>query len=64
MSEFDVGLSKHKALYIPFPQAVLNKYVTDKRGCPPCRFACPTEAITSTNFTTEQIMAEIEGVLV
>ena len=51
-------------LYIPLPQAMLNKYVTDKRGCPPCRLACPARAITSNNFSTEQIMAEIEGVLV
>ena len=40
-SEFEEGLSKRKAIYIPFPQAVPNKYVVDKRGYPPCRVACP-----------------------
>jgi len=40
-SEFDEGLSKRKAVYIPFPQAVPNKAAIDKRGYPPCRVACP-----------------------
>ena len=40
-SEFDEGLSKRKAIYIPFPQAVPCKSVIDKRGYPPCRVACP-----------------------
>ncbi len=40
-SEFNEGLGKRKAAYIPFPQAVPNKYVIDKRGYPPCRVACP-----------------------
>jgi heterodisulfide reductase subunit A len=40
-SEFEQGLSKRKAIYIPFPQAVPNKATVDKRGYPPCRVACP-----------------------
>jgi heterodisulfide reductase subunit A len=40
-SEFDENLGKRKATYIPFPQAIPNKYVIDKRGYPPCRVACP-----------------------
>jgi len=40
-SEFDEGLSKRKATYIPFPYAIPNKAVIDKRGYPPCRVACP-----------------------
>ena len=40
-SEFDEGLSKRSAIYIPFPQAVPNKATVDKRGSPPCRVACP-----------------------
>jgi heterodisulfide reductase subunit A len=40
-SEFEQGLSKRKAIYIPFPQAVPNKATIDKRGYPPCRVACP-----------------------
>jgi len=34
------------------------------KGCGVCVAACPTGAITGKHFTTEQIMAEIEGVLV
>jgi len=41
ISEFEEGLSKRKAIYIPFPQAVPNKAAIDKRGYPPCRVACP-----------------------
>jgi len=40
-SEFDENLAKRKATYIPFPQAIPNKYTIDKRGYPPCRVACP-----------------------
>jgi len=40
-SEFDENLGKRKAAYIPFPQAIPNKYTIDKRGYPPCRVACP-----------------------
>ncbi|MGA2671213.1 MAG: FAD-dependent oxidoreductase, partial [Dehalococcoidia bacterium] len=41
-NEFDQGLSKHKAIYIAFPQAVPNKYLIDKAGgYPPCRATCP-----------------------
>jgi len=41
VSEFDEGLSKRRAIYIPFPYAVPNKSVVDKHGYPPCRVACP-----------------------
>jgi heterodisulfide reductase subunit A len=34
------------------------------KGCGVCAAACPSAAIISKHFTTEQIMAEIEGVLV
>ena len=33
------------------------------RGCGNCVAACPSGAITARHFTTEQIMAEIEGAL-
>jgi heterodisulfide reductase subunit A2 len=33
-SEFDEGLSKRKAIYVPFPQAVPNKPVIDAENCP------------------------------
>ena len=34
------------------------------KRCGVCSAACPAEAISISNFTTEQIIAEIEGVLV
>ncbi len=34
------------------------------KGCGTCVAACPSAAITQKHFTTEEIMAEIEGVLV
>ncbi|MCX5999970.1 MAG: FAD-dependent oxidoreductase, partial [Chloroflexi bacterium] len=40
-SEFNMGLGKRRATYIPFPQAVPNKYLIDKRETPPCKVACP-----------------------
>jgi len=40
-SEFNLELGDRRAAYIPFPQAVPNKYTIDKRGWPPCKDACP-----------------------
>ncbi|TRZ49454.1 MAG: FAD-dependent oxidoreductase, partial [Dehalococcoidia bacterium] len=40
-NEYDLNLINRKAIYRPFPQAVPNKFVIDKRGYPPCRVACP-----------------------
>ncbi|MBN1136339.1 MAG: FAD-dependent oxidoreductase, partial [Anaerolineae bacterium] len=40
-SEFDLDLCDRHAVYVPFPQAVPNKYTIDKRGWPPCKDACP-----------------------
>jgi len=41
LSEFDQGLGKRKAIYIPFAQAIPNKYVIVKNETPPCKLACP-----------------------
>lgn len=40
-SEFDVALSKRKAIYRSFPQAVPGAFVIDKGGKSPCSVACP-----------------------
>jgi heterodisulfide reductase subunit A-like polyferredoxin len=40
-NEFDMGLGKRKAIYIPFPQAVPLKYTIDRKGAPPCTATCP-----------------------
>ena len=40
-SEFELGLTDRTAIYRPFPQAVPNKFVIDKKGISPCKIACP-----------------------
>jgi len=53
-SEFDEGLGKRKAIYVPFPQAVPNRPVIDREHCTyflkagkcrVCQIVCPAEAI-------------------
>lgn len=47
-NEFDLGMSPRKAVYIPFPQAVPNKYVIDDKKCIKCELCvkkCEPEAI-------------------
>jgi len=39
--EFQLRLSKREAIYRQYPQAVPNKFLIDKKGAPPCRYACP-----------------------
>ena len=47
-NEFELGLAPRKAIYIPFPQAVPNKYIIDTNKCIECGLcvkACEPEAI-------------------
>lgn len=52
-SEFDAGTGMRKAIYIPFPQAVPNKYLVDRDNClyarngkcKLCVEECPTNCI-------------------
>ncbi len=52
-NEFDIGMAKRKAIYVPFPQAVPLKYTVDKAHCLHfktgkcllCTKACETKAI-------------------
>ncbi|MCD6519565.1 MAG: FAD-dependent oxidoreductase [Anaerolineae bacterium] len=39
--EFDEGIGLRTAIYRPYPQAVPNIMVIDKRGVSPCKAACP-----------------------
>jgi heterodisulfide reductase subunit A2 len=48
-NEFELGLSKRKAIYIPFPQAVPNKAVIDKQEERPCNAACVDACPVHTN---------------
>lgn len=67
-SEFDVGVSKRGAVYIPFPQAVPLKATIDPERCifltrgicgkvPSCQEACAAEAI---DFEQEEEIVEFE----
>ena len=62
-SEFNEGLGKRTAIYVPFPQAVPNKPVIDrinctyyiKGKCKVCEIVCPTKAI---RFDQEDTIVE------
>jgi heterodisulfide reductase subunit A len=64
-SEFNEGLGKRTAIYVPFPQAVPNKPVIDrlnctyytKGKCKVCEKVCPTQAI---RFDQEDQIVEAE----
>jgi heterodisulfide reductase subunit A len=64
-SEFNEGLGKRTAIYVPFPQAVPNKPVIDrinctyytKGKCRICEKVCPTQAI---RFDQEDQIVEAE----
>ena len=67
-NEFDLGLGKRGAAYIPFPQAVPLKCVIDPEHClyltkgvcgkkSACREACPRDAI---NFEQQEKSIELE----
>jgi heterodisulfide reductase subunit A len=69
-SEFNEGLGKRTAIYVPFPQAVPNKPVIDRKNCTyyikgkckVCEIVCPTGAI---RFDQEDQIMEVEiGALV
>lgn len=40
-NEFNEGMDKRKAIYIPFPQAVPKISTIEKKGASPCRANCP-----------------------
>ncbi len=64
-SEFNEGLGKRTAIYVPFPQAVPNKPVIDRLNCTYytkgkcriCEKVCPTQAI---RFDQEDQIVEAE----
>jgi heterodisulfide reductase subunit A len=72
-NEFDLGLSKRSAIYIPFPQAIPLKYVIDPDHCifikrgkcgdfPSCKKACPNDAIDFEQKKKE-IEIEVSGII-
>ncbi|UCE29926.1 MAG: CoB--CoM heterodisulfide reductase iron-sulfur subunit A family protein, partial [Candidatus Bathyarchaeota archaeon] len=60
-NEFDLGLGKRKAVYLPFPQAVPITYTIDKNNClyftkgvcKVCEKVCPFKAIDFNQQTRE-----------
>lgn len=42
-NEFNEGLDQRKAIYRPYPQAVPNTFLVNKRGTSPCKSTCPAE---------------------
>ncbi|MGA1976698.1 MAG: CoB--CoM heterodisulfide reductase iron-sulfur subunit A family protein [Bacteroidales bacterium] len=64
-SEFNEGLGMRTAIYVPFPQAVPNKPVIDRKNCTYyikgkcriCEKVCPTQAI---RFDQEDQIVEAE----
>jgi heterodisulfide reductase subunit A len=64
-SEFNRGLSKRKAIYIPFAQAVPAAYVVDFEHCTRCGRClkvCPTKAINLDQ--REELVEEVVGAVI
>jgi heterodisulfide reductase subunit A len=64
-SEFDRGLSKRKAIYIPFAQAVPSAYVVDFEHCNRCGLCvkvCPTKAVNLEE--KERVVEEEVGAII
>lgn len=57
-NEFNFGMNKRKAIYIPFSNAMPFTYIIDEKNCKfeacgKCRNICPTRAINFDQTTTE-----------
>jgi heterodisulfide reductase subunit A len=71
-SEFDSGTTMRKAIYIPFPQAVPNKYVIDaenciyvqKGKCGVCVKACPVNNCINLDELDEEIEITVGNIIV
>jgi len=69
-SEFELGMSKRKAIYTPFPQAIPNKPVIDREHClrfktgkcGVCQKLCPANAIDFTQ--KDELVVERYGAIV
>lgn len=64
-NEYNLGLNRRKAIYIPFPQSVPSAYVVDSANCNRCGRClkvCPTKAI---NLDEEEgIVEEAVGAII
>lgn len=71
-SEFDFGVTLRKAIYIPFPQAVPNKYMVDadnciylKNGkCRACVKACPVPDCINLDEPDKEVVIKVGNIIV
>lgn len=71
-SEFDAGTTMRKAIYMPFPQAVPNKYLIDaeictyvqKGKCGNCVKVCPVENCINLDEKDETIEVNVGNIIV
>jgi heterodisulfide reductase subunit A len=59
-SEFDEGLIKRKAVYLPFPQAVPSSYVVDFEHCVECQSCVNTCPVGAINLDEEDKETEVD----
>ncbi len=65
LNEYDVGLVRRKAIYVPYAQAVPMKYSIDetkclyltKKRCGVCKKVCPADAI---DFTMKETFEDVD----
>ena len=71
-SEFDAGTTLRKAIYIPFPQAVPNKYLVDAGHCTyvqsgkcgVCAKVCPVDDCIDLDMKDEVVEIEVGNIIV
>jgi heterodisulfide reductase subunit A len=71
-SEFDFGTTLRKAIYIPFPQAVPNKYMVDaenciyiKNGkCKACVKACPVPDCINLDESDSEVFLNVGNIII
>jgi len=71
-SEFDAGTCMRKAIYIPFPQAVPNKYLIDEKSCiylkngkcRACVKACPVPDCINLDEQDETVKLNVGNIIV
>lgn len=71
-SEFDAGTTMRKAIYIPFPQAVPNKYLVDSENCiylkngkcKACVKACPVPDCINLDEKDKEVIINVGNIIV